>query len=60
MVILCTFVNYKISWITINILGSTDCKKNKYGEGKPVKEIAIIGAGLMGAGGSRADGNGIR
>ncbi|CAJ0577741.1 unnamed protein product, partial [Mesorhabditis spiculigera] len=30
--------------------GSTDCKKNKYGEGRPVKEIAVVGAGLMGAG----------
>lgn len=30
--------------------GSTDCKKNKYGQGKPVNEIAVVGAGLMGAG----------
>ncbi|PIO71724.1 3-hydroxyacyl-CoA dehydrogenase, NAD binding domain protein [Teladorsagia circumcincta] len=30
--------------------GSTECKKNKYGEGRPVKEVAVVGAGLMGAG----------
>ncbi|GMR53144.1 hypothetical protein PMAYCL1PPCAC_23339, partial [Pristionchus mayeri] len=30
--------------------GSTECKKNKFGAGKEVKEIAVIGAGLMGAG----------
>ncbi|VDL83704.1 unnamed protein product [Nippostrongylus brasiliensis] len=30
--------------------GSTDCKKNKYGQGQPVKEVAVVGAGLMGAG----------
>ncbi|KAF8367106.1 ech-1.2, partial [Pristionchus pacificus] len=30
--------------------GSTECKKNKFGQGKEVKEIAVIGAGLMGAG----------
>ncbi|KAJ1347002.1 hypothetical protein KIN20_001935 [Parelaphostrongylus tenuis] len=30
--------------------GSTECKKNKYGEGKPVNEVAVVGAGLMGAG----------
>lgn len=30
--------------------GSTDAKKNKYGQGKQVKEIAVVGAGLMGAG----------
>ncbi|VDM68826.1 unnamed protein product, partial [Strongylus vulgaris] len=30
--------------------GSTECKKNKYGQGLPVKEVAVVGAGLMGAG----------
>ncbi|CAD6184467.1 unnamed protein product [Caenorhabditis auriculariae] len=30
--------------------GSTECKKNKYGKGLPVNEVAVIGAGLMGAG----------
>ncbi|KAE9419060.1 hypothetical protein Angca_003395, partial [Angiostrongylus cantonensis] len=30
--------------------GSTECKRNKYGEGKPVNEVAVVGAGLMGAG----------
>ncbi|CAB3407534.1 unnamed protein product [Caenorhabditis bovis] len=30
--------------------GSTDAKKNKYGPGKTVKECAVVGAGLMGAG----------
>ncbi|CAI5440524.1 unnamed protein product [Caenorhabditis angaria] len=30
--------------------GSTDAKKNKYGNGLPVKEIGVVGAGLMGAG----------
>ncbi|EGT32030.1 hypothetical protein CAEBREN_30302, partial [Caenorhabditis brenneri] len=30
--------------------GSTDAKKNKYGQGLPVNEIAVVGAGLMGAG----------
>ncbi|KJH41966.1 fatty acid oxidation complex, alpha subunit [Dictyocaulus viviparus] len=30
--------------------GSTECKKNKYGEGKLVREVAVVGAGLMGAG----------
>uniref|UniRef100_A0A8R1DTY7 Trifunctional enzyme subunit alpha, mitochondrial n=1 Tax=Caenorhabditis japonica TaxID=281687 RepID=A0A8R1DTY7_CAEJA len=30
--------------------GSTDAKRNKYGQGLPVKEIAVVGAGLMGAG----------
>ncbi|KAK6731142.1 hypothetical protein RB195_007543 [Necator americanus] len=30
--------------------GSTECKKNKYGQGKPVNEVAVVGAGLMGAG----------
>ncbi|VDN27568.1 unnamed protein product, partial [Cylicostephanus goldi] len=30
--------------------GSTECKKNKYGKGLPVKEVAVVGAGLMGAG----------
>ncbi|VDN31550.1 unnamed protein product, partial [Cylicostephanus goldi] len=30
--------------------GSTECRKNKYGTGKPVKEVAVVGAGLMGAG----------
>nr|CDJ84104.1 Crotonase and 3-hydroxyacyl-CoA dehydrogenase domain containing protein [Haemonchus contortus] len=30
--------------------GSTECKKNKFGEGRPVKEVAVVGAGLMGAG----------
>ncbi|CAJ0964156.1 unnamed protein product, partial [Mesorhabditis belari] len=30
--------------------GSTDCKKNKYGEGRPINELAVVGAGLMGAG----------
>ncbi|KIH50676.1 enoyl-CoA hydratase/isomerase family protein, partial [Ancylostoma duodenale] len=30
--------------------GSTECKKNKYGKGKEVKELAVVGAGLMGAG----------
>jgi len=30
--------------------GSTEAKKSKYGEGLKVKKIAVIGAGLMGAG----------
>ncbi|KAK6731145.1 hypothetical protein RB195_007544 [Necator americanus] len=30
--------------------GSTECKRNKYGQGLPVKEVAVVGAGLMGAG----------
>ncbi|CAJ0595187.1 unnamed protein product [Cylicocyclus nassatus] len=30
--------------------GSTECKKNKYGKGLPFKEVAVVGAGLMGAG----------
>uniref|UniRef100_A0A0K0F5C5 Trifunctional enzyme subunit alpha, mitochondrial n=1 Tax=Strongyloides venezuelensis TaxID=75913 RepID=A0A0K0F5C5_STRVS len=30
--------------------GSTDAKKNKYGEGRPINEVSVIGAGLMGAG----------
>ncbi|CAJ0595189.1 unnamed protein product [Cylicocyclus nassatus] len=30
--------------------GSAECRKNKYGIGKPVKEVAVVGAGLMGAG----------
>ncbi|VDO72546.1 unnamed protein product [Heligmosomoides polygyrus] len=30
--------------------GSTECKKNKFGEGRTVKEVAVVGAGLMGAG----------
>uniref|UniRef100_A0AC35TNS3 Enoyl-CoA hydratase n=1 Tax=Rhabditophanes sp. KR3021 TaxID=114890 RepID=A0AC35TNS3_9BILA len=29
---------------------STAAKKNTYGEGKPYKEVSVIGAGLMGAG----------
>uniref|UniRef100_A0A0N4ZF08 Trifunctional enzyme subunit alpha, mitochondrial n=1 Tax=Parastrongyloides trichosuri TaxID=131310 RepID=A0A0N4ZF08_PARTI len=30
--------------------GSTDAKKNKYGEGRKIDEVSVIGAGLMGAG----------
>ncbi|CAB02799.1 Trifunctional enzyme subunit alpha, mitochondrial [Caenorhabditis elegans] len=30
--------------------GSTNAKKNKYGKGLPVNEIAVVGAGFMGAG----------
>ncbi|CAI4221195.1 unnamed protein product [Auanema sp. JU1783] len=30
--------------------GSTEAKKSKYGDGLPVNEVAVIGAGLMGAG----------
>ncbi|VDN04862.1 unnamed protein product [Thelazia callipaeda] len=30
--------------------GRTECKKNKYGEARKVKNLAIIGSGLMGAG----------
>ena len=31
--------------------GRTECKKNQFGEpAKPVKNLAVLGAGLMGAG----------
>ncbi|TKR59280.1 hypothetical protein L596_028976 [Steinernema carpocapsae] len=30
--------------------GRTDAKKNKYGESRPIENIGVIGAGLMGAG----------
>lgn len=30
--------------------GSTECKKNKYGDARPTKHLGVVGAGLMGAG----------